>query len=126
MADANWGKLSGKDGQMAKIDFLSKLNTFISTLNGAQESINERVMLKSSDKFDFSQVQTTSDYLTVASSSESLAQVEEIVKVWMKQIELVIAESEQIRLEADNIGPRAELDYWKKRTSKFNYLLDQA
>jgi len=43
----------------------------------------------------------------------------------IKQIELVISESEQIRREPDNIGPRAELDYWKKRTSKFNYLLDQ-
>uniref|UniRef100_A0A669PBP7 Dynein axonemal heavy chain 5 n=1 Tax=Phasianus colchicus TaxID=9054 RepID=A0A669PBP7_PHACC len=27
--------------------------------------------------------------------------------------------------EADNLGPRAELDYWKKRLSKFNYLMDQ-
>lgn len=125
MADANWGKLGGKDGQMAKIDFLGKLNTFISTLDGAQESIDDRVMLKRSDKFDFGQVQTPSDYVSVANNSESLALVEEVVKVWMKQIELVLAESEQIRREADNIGPRAELDYWKKRTSKFNYLLDQ-
>lgn len=37
----------------------------------------------------------------------------------------VLAESEQIRREADNIGPRAELDYWKRRMTKFNFLLDQ-
>jgi dynein heavy chain len=37
----------------------------------------------------------------------------------------VLAESEQIRREADSIGPRAELDYWKKRMTKFNFLLDQ-
>jgi hypothetical protein len=43
LADSSWGKLSGREGQMAKVDFLSKLNTFVSTLNGAQESINERV-----------------------------------------------------------------------------------
>jgi len=30
-----------------------------------------------------------------------------------------------MRKEADDIGPRAELDHWKKRMSKFNYLLDQ-
>ena len=30
-----------------------------------------------------------------------------------------------MRREADDIGPRAELDHWKKRMSKFNYLLDQ-
>ena len=37
----------------------------------------------------------------------------------------VLAESEQMRREADDIGPRAELDHWKKRMSRFNHLLDQ-
>ena len=37
----------------------------------------------------------------------------------------VLAESEQMRKEADNVGPRAELDYWKKRMAKFNSLFDQ-
>lgn len=37
----------------------------------------------------------------------------------------VLAEAEQIRKEADNVGPRAELDFWKRRMTKFNHLLDQ-
>lgn len=37
----------------------------------------------------------------------------------------VIAESEQLRMDSDDLGPRAELDYWKKRMSCCNYLLDQ-
>ena len=125
MSEASWGKLAGKDGQMAKIDFLSKLNTFVSTLNGAQESIDERVILAKCEKYNLSQIQTTSDCMSVANNTEHLTHIEETVRVWMKQIELVLAESEQIRREADNIGPRAELDYWKRRTSKFNYSLDQ-
>jgi dynein heavy chain len=39
---------------------------------------------------------------------------------WSKQIEQVLVESEQIRREADNIGPAAELSYWKNRMAKFN------
>ena len=30
-----------------------------------------------------------------------------------------------MRKEADNVGPKAELDYWKKRMAKFNSLFDQ-
>ncbi|KAJ1203109.1 hypothetical protein NDU88_006903 [Pleurodeles waltl] len=37
----------------------------------------------------------------------------------------VLAASNQLRKEADDLGPRAELDHWKKRLSRFNYLLDQ-
>uniref|UniRef100_A0A8W4F932 Dynein axonemal heavy chain 5 n=1 Tax=Sus scrofa TaxID=9823 RepID=A0A8W4F932_PIG len=37
----------------------------------------------------------------------------------------VLAENNQLRKEADDLGPRAELEHWKKRLSKFNYLLDQ-
>ena len=37
----------------------------------------------------------------------------------------VLAESEQMRREADNVGPKAELDHWKKRMAKFNSLMDQ-
>uniref|UniRef100_A0A4W3JT40 Dynein heavy chain 5, axonemal-like n=1 Tax=Callorhinchus milii TaxID=7868 RepID=A0A4W3JT40_CALMI len=44
---------------------------------------------------------------------------------WTKRIENVLAESEQMRKEADDIGPSAELDHWKSRMAKFNSLLDQ-
>lgn len=39
---------------------------------------------------------------------------------WCKQIEQVLAESEQMRKEADDIGPSAELDHWKMKMAKFN------
>jgi len=31
--------------------------------------------------------------------------------------------SEQIQCEADDIGPAAELDHWKRRTARFDCLL---
>uniref|UniRef100_A0A803XX58 Dynein axonemal heavy chain 5 n=1 Tax=Meleagris gallopavo TaxID=9103 RepID=A0A803XX58_MELGA len=47
------------------------------------------------------------------------------MKGWTKQIQRILAENDQLRKEADNLGPRAELDYWKKRLCKFSYLMDQ-
>ena len=35
----------------------------------------------------------------------------------------MLAETEQMRREADNVGPKAELEHWKKRMAKFNSLL---
>uniref|UniRef100_A0A6I8MYJ8 Dynein axonemal heavy chain 5 n=1 Tax=Ornithorhynchus anatinus TaxID=9258 RepID=A0A6I8MYJ8_ORNAN len=50
---------------------------------------------------------------------EEVVQAENFDNLW------VLAENDQLRKEADDLGPRAELEYWKKRLSKFNYLLDQ-
>ena len=55
-----------------------------------------------------------------ANNSELLEKYEELLEMWAKQIEQVLVESEQMRREADDIGPTAELQYWKGRMAKFN------
>ena len=56
-------------------------------------------------------------------NSDVIEKLEEILATWQKQIEQVLTEAEQIRREADNIGPTAELTYWKGRMAKFNTLV---
>lgn len=46
--------------------------------------------------------------------------LEGIVSVWANQIKQVLTESEQIRKEADDVGPSAELEHWKRRMVTFN------
>uniref|UniRef100_A0A8C4H102 Dynein, axonemal, heavy chain 5 n=1 Tax=Dicentrarchus labrax TaxID=13489 RepID=A0A8C4H102_DICLA len=84
-----------------------------------------QVTLKECDTFDLRVLKGPSDYMAAANSTEATEKVEACMKVWIKQIEQVLAESDQLRKEADDLGPRAELDHWKKRMSRFNYLLDQ-
>ena len=67
------------------------------------------MILKTCDKYDLSQIQT-GDLMCVANNTEALNAIEEIVKMWMKQIEVVLAESEQIRSETDNIRVLEEPD----------------
>ncbi|KAK3610339.1 hypothetical protein CHS0354_029807 [Potamilus streckersoni] len=123
--DKGWGHLDSKGGVQTRTDFLNMLDSFVLTLTSAQESLNEKVTLKPCESYDLNCIQSPAEYQAVANSSDALDGIEECMQVWIKQIEQVLAESEQMRKEADDIGPRAELDHWKKRMSKFNYLLDQ-
>uniref|UniRef100_A0A803SZM6 Dynein axonemal heavy chain 5 n=1 Tax=Anolis carolinensis TaxID=28377 RepID=A0A803SZM6_ANOCA len=113
-----WGELSGPwKGMNVKQDFLASLEGFVSVLLGAQQSLLEKVNLKECDTYDLKTLKGPTDYLIAANSTETLERIEACMKV--------IAENSQLRKEADDLGPRAELDHWKKRLSKFNYLLDQ-
>ncbi|XP_070978962.1 dynein axonemal heavy chain 5-like [Oncorhynchus clarkii lewisi] len=123
--DHGWGELASPQAQSVKQNFISSLDSFVSVLAGAQESLQEKVNLKVCDEFDLKTLKGPSDYIAVANSAEATEKIEACMKVWIKQIEQVLAESDQLRKEADDLGPRAELDHWKKRMSRFNYLLDQ-
>ncbi|NWY67974.1 DYH5 protein, partial [Erithacus rubecula] len=57
--------------------------------------------------------------------AEVTEKLEEVVMIWIKQIGQVLVESKQIRREADDVGPSAELEYWKSRMSSFNSLLEE-
>uniref|UniRef100_A0A3B4C567 AAA+ ATPase domain-containing protein n=1 Tax=Pygocentrus nattereri TaxID=42514 RepID=A0A3B4C567_PYGNA len=57
---------------------------------------------------------------SLANNSELVESLELVLLQWAKQIEQVLAESEQMRKEADDIGPSVELEYWKSRMSTFN------
>ncbi|KAL6108919.1 dnah5 [Pungitius sinensis] len=120
-----WGEPDGPHAQTVKQDFISSLESFVSVLTGAQESLQEKVTLKECDTFDLRVLKGPSDYMSAANSTETTEKMEACMKVWIKQIEQVLAKSDQLRKEADDLGPRAELDHWKKRMSRFNYLLDQ-
>uniref|UniRef100_A0A3Q3G615 Dynein, axonemal, heavy chain 5 n=1 Tax=Labrus bergylta TaxID=56723 RepID=A0A3Q3G615_9LABR len=92
-----WGGLDSPQANAVKQDFISSLDSFVSVLAGAQESLQEKVRkrllsLHINDRTPF--------------------------------VFKVLAESDQLR-KADDLGPRAELEHWKRRMSRFNYLLDQ-
>ncbi|EDO35603.1 predicted protein [Nematostella vectensis] len=123
--NSSWGELSDKQGSSVRHEFMNQLESFVAILASAQASLEDAVTLKECDTVDLSNINTPTDFIAAASSSETLEQIEAVVSAWIKQIEQVLAESEQMRKEADDVGPKAELDHWKKRMAKFNSLLDQ-
>uniref|UniRef100_A0A8P0TQF2 Dynein axonemal heavy chain 5 n=1 Tax=Canis lupus familiaris TaxID=9615 RepID=A0A8P0TQF2_CANLF len=121
-----WSELEGlQEASSIQQEFLSSLEGFVSVLSSAQQSLKEKVNLQKCDIFDLKTLKEPIDYLTLANNPETLEKIEGCMRVWIRQTEQVLAENNQLRREADDLGPRAELEHWKKRLSKFNYLLDQ-
>ncbi|XP_043921456.1 dynein axonemal heavy chain 5-like [Protopterus annectens] len=122
----HWGSV--KDGlKNTQIqDFLDSLDKFVNVLSAARQNMEDKVKLQSVDiGLNLENLQNPSDFLVAASNTETLEKAEMTLLIWSKQIEQVLVESEQMRKEADDIGPSAELEYWKKRMASFNSLLDE-
>lgn len=97
---------------------------FVTDLDVAMINLHDSVQLHSLT-VDLSAYKKPSDYPNAVHSPETINALEQLVNEWCKQIEQVLAESEQMRKEADDIGPNAELGHWKARMVKFNSITDQ-
>lgn len=56
---------------------------------GAQESLEETVVLRPSENFDLTKLRCVPDYQQAANNTDSLQAVEDCMQVWIKQIEQV-------------------------------------
>ncbi|XP_071801151.1 dynein axonemal heavy chain 5-like isoform X2 [Asterias amurensis] len=120
----SWGEIKD-NGQVS--DFLDQLDRFINSLSIAKGNMEGKVQLCEHDHLEsmLDSLKTASDFQQAAAAPDTVEKLEELILQWAKQIEQVLAKSEQMRKEADDIGPSAELDHWKKRMAKFNSLLEQ-
>ncbi|XP_039610081.1 dynein heavy chain 5, axonemal-like [Polypterus senegalus] len=107
-------------------EFFTSLEKFISSLSSARDNIKRRFQLQMIDLGGcLDSLNSPADYVAAATNNEVVEKLEGLLLLWMKQIEQVLTESEQMRKEADDIGPAAELEHWKKRMVTFNSLLDE-
>ncbi|KAL8616403.1 Dynein heavy chain 5, axonemal [Nucella lapillus] len=120
-----WEQLASPEGTPIKMSFFNGLESFTSVLAGAQKCLEGKEMLALCSTFDLSDVRVPADFMRIAAMSEALEKIEECMRGWIKHIEHILVKSEQIRREADNAGPRIELEHWKMHMAKFNFLLDQ-
>ncbi|XP_032037004.1 dynein heavy chain 5, axonemal-like [Aythya fuligula] len=122
----HWGAVKEglKDSQIQ--DFLYSVDRFVGTLSSSRQNLEDKIQLAKVDiDIYISNLQNPSDYITAGSNREVTEKLEEALMIWIKQIRQVLVESEQMRRETGDIGPSAELEYWKSRMSSFNSLLDE-
>lgn len=125
----NWGKLHADDSQ--KDEFYDALERFRASLTEADHAVTGRVKLaaytppEGANPMHLEAVKTPADMTRVSQDTKAVEQLEVLLQTWCQQLTVAIAESEQMRREADDVGPRAELEHWKNQTAKFNGILDQ-
>ncbi|XP_049886262.1 dynein axonemal heavy chain 8 [Pectinophora gossypiella] len=56
--------------------------------------------------------------------TQVLEEVCSFVKQWVKQITMVLVQSQQLRREPSNIGPLAELDHWRRQLTAFTSIIE--
>lgn len=128
-ANDNWGKMEKTDPQ--KDTFLDVLDKFRMSLSEAYAAVASSVTLApyehrdTDGPFRLEKLRTPHDLEQAAAHQPFVDHLQSLLQSWCKQVEKVLAESEQMRKEADDVGPRAELEHWKQRMAKFNGLLDQ-
>lgn len=115
-----WGDITGPDMYTLRSQFVSKLSSFVGVLSNARASLADVVQLAPCEGINIHEV--TYQLTTAAANPAILEAAEKYASCWCAQIEQILTESEQMRKEADTVGPRAELDHWKKRVAKFDSL----
>ncbi|KAI9314021.1 dynein heavy chain, N-terminal region 2-domain-containing protein, partial [Zopfochytrium polystomum] len=122
-AQENWGVMQKSKDESVKL-FMETLERFVNDLDVAMINLHDSVQLHTRS-VDLDAFKKPSEYANAAHNPELVNDLEGLVMEWCKQIEQVLAESEQMRKEADDIGPNAELAHWKARMVKFNSITDQ-
>ena len=117
---SNWGRM---DDAELRMDFLSRLENFVNVLANAKLSLSDSIQF-SRCEVDLSALSTATDYMVAAANPELLEPTETQARTWCEEIHQILTESEQMRQEADCVGPRAELDHWKKRLARFSSLTE--
>uniref|UniRef100_H2ZG63 Uncharacterized protein n=1 Tax=Ciona savignyi TaxID=51511 RepID=H2ZG63_CIOSA len=122
-ATTNWGKLSGPHLEQHRGRFLEEVETFIDCLGSARTSVKEQqIKLTHIDVNSLGHFETNS---ISGSDPTVIENLERQLDIWTKEIDQILVVSEQIQCEADDIGPSAELDHWKRRTARFDCLLSE-
>nr|XP_018669928.1 dynein heavy chain 5, axonemal-like isoform X1 [Ciona intestinalis]XP_026692815.1 dynein heavy chain 5, axonemal-like isoform X1 [Ciona intestinalis] len=125
-ATSNWGQLTGQRLEQYRGRFLEEVETFIECLGNARTSVKEQqIKLTHIDvNVDITSM-SPGQYASLGSDPTVIENLEKQLEVWMKEIDQILVVSEQIQCEADDIGPSAELDHWKRRTARFDCLLSE-
>ncbi|CAH8650310.1 unnamed protein product [Schistosoma curassoni] len=110
-----------------KLDLVEYTKKFVKILKETSEFLENRFHFKSFQNKSFEKIQSTLDTKRISSvvNPDMLKELEIYAETWINQLEQVMVIADQIRKEADNTGPRVELEYWRRRMITFNTIFEE-
>ncbi|XP_036361906.1 dynein heavy chain 5, axonemal-like [Octopus sinensis] len=103
-----------------------QLKVYANSLSRAVITLEQRLILSFTETKELlKDVSFPLDCNVAAGNRDLVFKLENVLNGWSTMIETVLAESEQLRREENDVGPQAELIYWKSRMFKFNNVLEQ-
>ncbi|EEB13574.1 ciliary dynein heavy chain, putative [Pediculus humanus corporis] len=120
-----WGELNKTNtGLMAKKEFLDEYKAFDNFISATKSDLDGKIKFQFPEEIYKNFLTTPEDVKIAARNPDIASEVNAYGKIWVKQIEKVLVEAEQIRREKDDVGPMAELEYWRKWLTKFTSVVE--
>ncbi|KAL0227387.1 hypothetical protein P9112_014711 [Eukaryota sp. TZLM1-RC] len=103
--------------------FLSALDNFTMALSDSVNAIDVNFQFTPPENlFGLTSSSSQEDFARATKDPEIISVFERTLHQWSVQLERVLAESDQVRQESTDSGPSAELEHWKQRMARFNYI----
>ncbi|KAK6618885.1 hypothetical protein RUM44_003266 [Polyplax serrata] len=120
-----WGELNKTNsGLTAKKEFLDEYKAFDNFITATKSDLDGKIRFQFPEDIYKNFLSTPEDVKVAARNPDIAGEVHAYGKIWIKQIEKVLVEAEQIRREKDDVGPMAELEYWRKWLTKFTSVVE--
>ena len=95
-----------------------------SALRVAESVWKEGVLIKEFPPESYT-IKRLEDTWALLETEDGQEKFESYLRQWMKAIQELLLESEQLRIERDDAGPQVEIEYWKARAAKLTLLVEQ-
>ncbi|KPI94920.1 Dynein heavy chain 8, axonemal [Papilio xuthus] len=121
-----WGDLNPPNPRSGDIipAYISKIMLFIDYLEKTKIDLDCCTRFKINYMLYEDELSDQEKMKHAITKTNVLEEICKFVKQWMKQITMVLVQSQQLRREPSNIGPLAELDYWRRQLTTFTSIIE--
>ncbi|KPJ08753.1 Dynein heavy chain 8, axonemal [Papilio machaon] len=121
-----WGDLNPPNPRSGDIipSYISKIMLFIDYLEKTKIDLDCCTRFKINYMLYEDELSDQEKMKHAITKTNVLEEICKFVKQWMKQITMVLVQSQQLRREPSNIGPLAELDYWRRQLTTFTSIIE--